>query len=174
MLSGWRALEFLGGQGVTALGNFMLSHRDSLLLDVQSTVPAVEVARLCYADLFSSFGLFPSPLLDSALTKMRAALIDILVQWTLHPPKIPWKSAAGPVKQDPHPLPLLTVAAPLLWCLGHRHKRQLPPPLLLPSRVERSGDARVRHPFCRPPAAPVASERVPGKSPPDGVPLCCG
>ena len=91
MLSGSRALEFLGGQGVTALGNFMLSHRDSLLLDVQSTVPAVEVARLCYADLFSSFGLFPSPLLDSALTKMRAALIDTLVQWTLHPPKIPWK-----------------------------------------------------------------------------------
>ena len=39
---------------------------------------------------------FPSPLLDSALTKMRAASNDVLVQWTLRPPKIPRKSSAGP------------------------------------------------------------------------------
>ena len=51
----------------------MLSRRDSLLLDVQSTVPAEKVARLHYADLPSSSGLFPSPLLDSALNKMCAA-----------------------------------------------------------------------------------------------------
>ena len=50
MLSGSRALEFLGNQGVTALGNLVLSHRDSLLLDAWSTVPAEEVARLRYAD----------------------------------------------------------------------------------------------------------------------------
>ena len=29
---------------------------------------------------------------------MRAALNDALVQRTLHPPKIPWKSSAGPSK----------------------------------------------------------------------------
>ena len=29
---------------------------------------------------------------------------------------------------DPRPLPLLTVAAPPLWCLGHRSKRRRPPP----------------------------------------------
>ena len=46
MLSGSRALEFLGNQSVTALGNLMLSHQDSLLLDARSTVPAEEVARL--------------------------------------------------------------------------------------------------------------------------------
>ena len=39
--------------------------------------------------------LFPSPLLDSALTKMRAAANDALVQRTLHPPRIPWKPAAA-------------------------------------------------------------------------------
>ena len=98
MLSGSRALEFLGSQGVTALGNLMLSHRDSLLVDVRSTVPAEEVARLRYAALPSSASLFPSPLLDSALDKMRAASNDALVQKTLHPTKIPKKSSAGPVK----------------------------------------------------------------------------
>ena len=44
MLSGSRAPGFLGGQGVPALGNLVLSRRDSLLLDVRSTVPANEVA----------------------------------------------------------------------------------------------------------------------------------
>ena len=70
MLSGSRALEFLGNQGITAPSNLVLSRRDFLLLDVRSTVPAEEVARLRYADLPSSSGLFPSPLLGSALTKM--------------------------------------------------------------------------------------------------------
>ena len=46
MLSGSRAREFLGSQGVTALGNLVLSHQDSLLLDARSTVLAEEVARL--------------------------------------------------------------------------------------------------------------------------------
>ena len=50
MLSGSRALEVLGSQGVTALVNLVLSHRDSLLLDAQSTVPAEEVTRLRHAD----------------------------------------------------------------------------------------------------------------------------
>ena len=98
MLSGSRALEFLGSQGVTAFGNLGLSHRDSLLLDARSTVLAEEVARLCYADLSSSPGIFPTPLLDSALTKMRAASNDALVQRTLLPLKIPRKSSAGPPK----------------------------------------------------------------------------
>ena len=98
MLSGSRALEFLGNQIVTALGNLVLSHRDSLLLDAQSTVPAEEISRLRYADLPTSSGIFPSPLLDSALTKMRAASNDALVQRTLHPPKIPRKSSCGPSK----------------------------------------------------------------------------
>ena len=98
MLSGSRALEFLGAQGITALGNLVLSHRDSLLVDARSTVPAEEVARLCYAPLPSSPGIFPSPLLDSALTKMRVASNDALFQRTLHPQKIPRNSSAGPSK----------------------------------------------------------------------------
>ena len=94
MLSGSRALEFLASQGCTALGNLVLSRRDSLLADVCSTVPAEEAARLRYS-FPETVSLFPSALLDSALTKMRAAANDALVQWTLHPPRIPRKPAAA-------------------------------------------------------------------------------
>ena len=95
ILSGSRALEFLASQGCTALGNLVLSRRDSLLADVCSTVPAEEVARLRYSPLPEIFAPFLSPLLDSALTKMRAAANDALVQRTLHPPRIPRKPAAA-------------------------------------------------------------------------------
>ena len=152
MLSGSRTLEFLGGQGVTALSNLVLSRRDSLLLDVCSTIPAEEVARLHYSALPSSSGLFPTPLLDSALTKMLAASNDALVQRTLHPPKIPQKSLVGPVKAGS----------------SSASSADRRPPPLLPSRV-----ARVRLPFRRLPvasAAPGESEKRPGKSSPDGVP----
>ena len=98
MLSGSRVLEFLGAQRFTVLSSLLLSHRDSILVNTCSTVPAEEVARLRYADLPSSSGIFPSPLLDSALNKMRVASNNALVQWTLHPPKIPRKSSAGPSK----------------------------------------------------------------------------
>ena len=60
--------------------------------------PAEDVAHLRYAELPSSSGLFPSPLLGSALTKMRVASNGALVQRTLHPPKTPRKSLAGLVK----------------------------------------------------------------------------
>ena len=88
-------MEFLASQGCTALGNLVLSRLDSLLVDVRSTVPAEEVARLRYSPLPETVSLFPSPLLDSALTKMRAAANDALVQRTLHPSRIPWKPAAA-------------------------------------------------------------------------------
>ena len=94
ILSGLRALEFLASQGCIALGNLVLSRRDSLLADVRSTVPAEEVACLRYSPLLETVALFPSPLLDSALTKMHAAANDALVQRTLHPPRIPRKPAA--------------------------------------------------------------------------------
>ena len=94
ILSGSRALEFLASQGCTALGNLVLSRRDSLA-DVRSTVPAEEVVRLRYSPLLETVSIFPSPLLDSALTKMRAAANDALVQRTLHPPRIPRKPAAA-------------------------------------------------------------------------------
>ena len=95
ILSGSRALEFLASQGCTALGNLVLSRRDSLLADVRSTVSAEEVARLRCSPLPETVALFLSPLLDSALTKMRTATNDALVQQTLHPPRIPRKPAAA-------------------------------------------------------------------------------
>ena len=97
-LSRSKTLKFLGSQGVTALSNLVISRRDSLLLDVKSTVPAEKVAQLHYAALPSSASLFPTPLLESALDKMRVASNDTLVQKNLHPPKIPMKSSAVPVK----------------------------------------------------------------------------
>ena len=93
MLSGSRALEFLGAQGITALGNLVLSHRDSLLVDARSTVPAEEVAHLRDAGLPSSPGSC-----WTVLTKLHGASNDALVQRTLHPPKILLKSSAGPSK----------------------------------------------------------------------------
>ena len=93
MLSGSRAHEFLGGQEVAALGNLVRSRRDSLLLGVRSTAPAEEVARLRHATLPSSASIFPSPLLETTLVKMRAASNDALAQKTLRPPRIPKKSA---------------------------------------------------------------------------------
>ena len=64
------------------------------MADVRSTVPAEEVARLRYSPLPEMASIFPHPLLDSALLKMRAAASDALVQRTLHPPRIPQKPAA--------------------------------------------------------------------------------
>ena len=95
ILSGSRALEFLASQGCTALGNLVLSRRDSLLADVRFTVPAEEVARLRYSPFPETVSIFQSPLLDSALNKMRAAANDALVQRTLHLPRIPRKPAAA-------------------------------------------------------------------------------
>ena len=95
ILSRSRALEFLASQGCTALSNLVLSRRDSRLADVRSTVLAEEVARLRYSPLPETVALFPSPLLDSALTKLCAAANDAFVQRTLHPPRIPRKPAAA-------------------------------------------------------------------------------
>ena len=68
-----------------------LARRDALLADVRGTVPADEVARLRYSPLPQSAAIFPNALLDSALLKMR----DALVQRTLHPPRIPRKPASA-------------------------------------------------------------------------------
>ena len=95
ILNGSRALDFLASQGCTALGNLVLSRRDSFLADVRSTVPAEEVACLRYCSLPEMVSMSPSPLLDSAMTKMRVAAIDALIQRTLHPPRIPRKLAAA-------------------------------------------------------------------------------
>ena len=78
-----RALEFLASQGTTALGNLVLSRRDSLRADVRSMVLAEEVVRLRYSPIPGTVSIFPSPLLDSALIKMRAAAND---SCSTHPP----------------------------------------------------------------------------------------
>ena len=98
---------------------------------------AEEVARLRYAALPSSSGLFPTPLLEFALVKMRADLNDTLVHKTLHPPKIPRKSSGGVRSKQPRHQPLLlTAVAPPPWCCGRRSQ---PLPLSPPTGSEVEG-----------------------------------
>ena len=118
-----------------------------------------------YSMLTLSSGLFPSPLLNSALNKMRAVSTDALVLWTLLPPKIPWKPSAGLV---------MAGFSPASSADRGGTSSVVPSPQKLASMAPTSGgDAKLRHPFRRPPtapAAPVANTRVPGRIPPYRVP----
>ena len=152
MLSGSRALEFLASQGSTALGNLVLSRRDSLLADVRSMVPAEEVTRLRYSPLPETVSIFPSPLLDSALAKMRAAANDALVQRTLHPPRIPRKPAASGGSAGSS-----TAGSAQAGSSGARPAQKQTSSSSLLARLARRGrTARVRLPFPLPLGAPAA------------------
>ena len=95
MVSGAKSLEFLGSQTTPVLANLVLLRWDSLLSDVRSTVPAEELSRLRRAPLPLSPALFPPTLLDTALSKTRAASSDALVYKALHPPRIPKRQPQG-------------------------------------------------------------------------------
>ena len=86
--SGLKALAFVGSQAVPALANLLLSHRDSLLAEVRSTVPAEELYLLQHSPLPPASAIFPTTLLDTALNKARAASNDALIHKALHPPHI--------------------------------------------------------------------------------------
>ena len=102
MLSVGRAVEFLASQVVTALGNHVLAKRDSLLRDPQSMVPVEALSRLRHASLPSaSAAIFPTPLLNDALSKSRASANDALVKKSLHPPRIPKKVSSGQGRSRP-------------------------------------------------------------------------
>ena len=169
-MSGSRSLEFLASQGCTALGNLVLSRRDALLADVRGTVPVEEVARLRYSPLPLSASIFPHPLLDSALLKMRAAASDALVQRTLHPPRIPRKPVAsgqGSGSAASRPGQAGTSGA----AQSRSSLLLLLRPVSLARGRRRAG---VRLPFPLPLEAPAArevKEKVPGRSQPDGVTL---
>ena len=102
MLSVGRAVEFLATQVVTTLGNHVLAKRDSLLRDPKSMVPVEVLSRLQHAPLpSSSAAIFPTPLLDEALSKSRASANDVLVKKSLHPPRIPKKVSSGQGRSRP-------------------------------------------------------------------------
>ena len=147
MLSGSSALEFLGNQGITTPCNLVLFRRDSLLLDAQSTVPTEEVTRLRYAGLPSSPGIFPSPLLGSALNKMHAASNDAFVQQTLHPPKIPRKSSSGTSKAGSSSTSSADSGGVSPVVPRSQQQALTAPPNPLPSGVGSGGVAKARHPF---------------------------
>ena len=101
-MSGAKAVDYQGSRAVSALVNLLLSRRDSLLSAVPSTVPEREVLQLRHAPLPSTSSIFPSDLLESAITEAHAALNDALVRESLHSSRIPRKlvgvsgSSAGP------------------------------------------------------------------------------
>ena len=138
-----------------------LARAARLSADVRSTVPAEEVARLRYSPLPETVALFPSPLLDSALTKMRATTLLCNVP-SIHP------GFLGSLRRlvgllDRRRLALGRRA--LLELVRLRSRRRLLP--LLASLVRRGRTARVRLPFPLPPEAPAAPEvkaKAPGKS----------
>ena len=170
MMSGSRSLEFLASQGCTALGNLVLSRRDALLADVRGTVPVEEVARLRYSPLPLSASIFPHPLLDSALLKMRAAASDALVQRTLHPPRIPRKPVASGQGSGS-----AASRAGQAGTSGAAQSQKQPAPS---SSSGQSGQGKKKGkgkaPFSsssRAPAAREVKEKVPGRSQPDGVTL---
>ena len=142
MLSGSRALVFLGNQ---------------------------VVARLRYADLPFSSGIFPSPLLDSALTKMRAASNDALVQRTLHPPKIPRKSLSGPSKAVSASASSADRGGASPLVTRSQQQASTAPSSSSTQQGRKRRGRKGKAPFSAAPAAPVANEKAAGKSPPDRV-----
>ena len=149
----------------------------SLLLAVRSTVLVTEVARFLYCRSLV-FGLFPfsfarlgseHPAYSFARRSCSPSVpsaVDFFGFLRLVRPNL-----------GPCPLPLLTVVAPLPWCLGHSLQHRQPSPLPLPLRVGRGWAAKVRRRFQRPlvaSATPVVFARVPGWSPLTGFCLCCG
>ena len=135
-------------------------------MDARSTVPDEELARLRYADLPTSPGIFPSPLLDSALNKMRAASNDTLVQQTLHPPKIPRKSLSGPSKAGSSSAFSADRGGTSPVVPRSQQQASTAPSSSSTQQGRKKRGHKGKAPFS---ATPAANERVPGKSPPDGV-----
>ena len=81
ILSTPSALEFLACQVLTALGILVLLQRDSLIVDVLSSV----WPKKWHTDAIPHF----------KLSKMRVVAFDALVQRTLHPPRILQNPVSG-------------------------------------------------------------------------------
>ena len=109
MLSGLRALEFLGGQGTTSLGNLVLLHRDTLLLDVKRLPGCLMLPCPCQPVFF--------PLPCSSLLWTRCVRLQ-----TMRLPrrpcirrKFPGNLRRGRSKQPRRRPFVLTAVAPPLW-----------------------------------------------------------
>ena len=101
LASGSKAIAFVGSQAVPALTNLLLSRRDALLAEVRYTVPAEELSLLRNSPLPPAAAIFPSTLLDTELSKARAASNDALVHKALHPPRILKRPAQGNGRSNP-------------------------------------------------------------------------
>ena len=93
--SGSKTLAFIGNQTVPALANLMLLRCDSLLAEVRLTVPTEELSLLWHSPLPTSTAIFLSTLLDTALSKARAASNDAFFHKALHQLRIPKRQPQG-------------------------------------------------------------------------------
>ena len=123
MLSGSRALGFLGSQGVMALGSHVLSRRDSLLLDVWSTVPAEEVTRLRYADLPRLLVSSCLPCLTMPWPRCMRLRMTLLSSGPCIHRRLLGSLQRGQSRHRRRPLPLLNAVAPPPWCCDYRNKQ---------------------------------------------------
>ena len=107
-----------------------------------------------HAPLPSTASLFPPPLLETALTRMRAASNDALVQKTLHPPRIPKKST-----------PVQDKASSALSAADRGGNTPVVPRSQQSSQSTcfSSSSSRVRLPFCESPAG--GKQKGSGKQP---------
>ena len=149
MLSGSRALEFLGCQGVTDLGNLVLSRRDSLLLDVRSTVPAEEVAHVMLRFPCQPV-FFPRPCLILLWIRCVRRQTTLLSRRPCILRRFPGSVQRGRSVQDR--LPLLPIAvAPHPWCRVRRSRHRRPLPLLPACRVGSGRGTKAGRRFRLPP-----------------------
>ena len=125
------------------------------------------MARLRYSPLPETVSIFPSHLLDSALTKMRAAANDAIVQHTLHPPRIPRKPAAGGGSAGSSSIGFAQASS-----FGASRPAQKQSSTSSPSgQSGKKGKNRKGKAPLEAPAAPGVKEKEPKRSLPDGTSL---
>ena len=162
MLSSSRALEFLGCQGVTALGNLV-----SRAVAQSFAPPRCKVhgtggrgcpfVLCCTSRVSRSFSLYLTRFCsgqNACSVKLRSCTLS----------RFPGSLQRGRSMLDRRPPLLRTAVAPRPWCRGRRSRLRRPLPLPLPSRVGSGRGEKVRRPFRLPPAAPVAYVGAPKKS----------
>ena len=112
---------------------------------------------------------FPFSLLDSALTKVRAASNDTLVQWTMHPLKIPWKYLSGPSKVGSSSASSADRGSVSPVIPRSQQQALMAPSSSSSQQGRKKRGSKGKSHFSAALATPVANEKGPGKRPPDRV-----
>ena len=170
VVSGSKALEFLGSQTVLALTNLMLLRRDSLLADVRSTVPSEELSRLRHVPLPNSSALFP--LGRWTRPSVRRVQRRTMLSFTRcsirpEPPRDSLRARADP--RQPRLIPR-TYQGLHRWSPGNSNRRVIAPPQPPRPEAKRTNLVKVSGLFASPlgvPATTMASKKAHPSAQPD-------